>query len=238
MNSLNEQVRGEQAGWGSADSVNYYRAHRNQPSDLYASEKFFLPEILPQVNSALDVGCAAGGFSRIMRSFNPTLRYVGVDITPNLVEIARRDYPDCQFEVCDGINFPFSVESFDLVHCSGVLHLNSHYQEMVAAMWAQTRRYLLCDFRLTRGSAQTGEIEIRFAENEASAKLPYYVVNADELLAFLKSLTPAPMTIRAKGYARAATATARLPLDRVIMAFFLLEKGASAAPQIDLQLDE
>ncbi len=238
MKRLSDQIIREQSGWRASDSLDYYLSHRKEPEDLYKSERFFLPELLIQVSSVLDVGCAAGGFSRIMRSFNPNLSYTGVDITPELIEAARREFPDCRFEVSDGVNIPFPHESFDLVHCSGVLHLNSHYQEMVASMWSQTRRFLLCDFRLTLGPGQIGEIELRFKEKVKVSSLPYYVLNVDDLVAFLKSLSPSPSVVRAKGYSHTVSETAKVPLDRVIMAFFMLEKGENQQMDVEIRLND
>lgn len=236
--SLNETVRREQAVWAAPDSLQYYRTHRTRPAELYPSEIFFLPEVLKGIGSVLDVGCAAGGFSRIMRSFNPALRYVGTDIIPEFIDLARRDYPECEFHVSDGIHFPFPPGSFDLVYCSGVMHVNSRFRDMVRAMWAHTRRYVLCDFRLTYGPAVVGEIEVNFGDGATpGAVLPYHVLNVDELLAFLQSLSPQPGVIRAKGYPHAISPTARVPLEKVIMAFFLLEKGKTEQPQVEIALD-
>ncbi|MBI5032977.1 MAG: class I SAM-dependent methyltransferase [Chloroflexi bacterium] len=231
-------IRQEQAVWAADDSLGFYRSHRNQPGDLYESERFFLPDVLTQVKSVLDVGCAAGGFSRIMRAFNPTLRYVGVDIIPEFIELARTDYPDSDFHVSDGITFPFSPGSFDLVHCSGLLHLNSHYQEMVRAMWDQTSRYLLCDFRLTREHSVTGEIDVEFGGGKSGKSLPYQVINVDELLLFLQSLVPAPASIRARGYNHSVSRSARVLLNSVIMAFFLLERSSTAETRVELALGD
>jgi SAM-dependent methyltransferase len=233
---LDKQILSEQKGWSAPDSLEFYRSHRNQTDDLYESEKFFLPSILQEVNSVLDVGCAAGGFSRIMKSFNPKLRYVGVDITPELIETARQDFPDSEFYVNDGVSFPFSPGSFDLVHCTGVLHVNSHYQEMLKAMWEQTNRYLLCDFRLTHTASVLGEIEIRFGENTRATVLPYYILNVDELINIIKTLTPVPSSVQAKGYMHNVSNTAKVPLDQVIMAFFLLEKGSNQDTKIEMDL--
>jgi SAM-dependent methyltransferase len=235
-----DAIRSEQSGWSAPDSVEYYRRHRSQPEDLYESERFFLPDVLSKVESVLDVGCAAGGFSRVMRAFNPALRYVGVDITPELVEAARRDHPDCEFHIGDGLHYPFPPGSFDLVHCSGVLHLNSRYPDMVRSMWEQTRRYLLFDVRLTRGPSVTGRMRIDFDGTGAgaAATLPYHILNLDDWLALLQALRPAPAVLQAKGYTHAVAAAASLPVAEAIMAVWLLTKGAAQAPRIELALGD
>lgn len=236
--TLDDSIRREQAAWAAQDNLEFYRTHRRQPDDLYESEHFFLPDVLGQAKSMLDVGCAAGGFSQIVRAFNSQIRYVGVDITSEFIDFARRDHPDFEFHVSDGIHFPFPPGVFDLVHCSGVLHLNSRYREMLQAMWQQTRRYLLCDFRVTRGVSVIGEMDMSFTEgSQPSIRLPYYILNLDELLALLKSLVPPPTSIRAKGYSHPVSVAARVPVEQAIMVFFLLEKGPARPMQIELNLD-
>lgn len=226
------------AAWSTPASVEYYRSHRRTAEELYPSERFFLPEVVGGAASCLDVGCAAGGFARIMRGMNPKLRYTGVDVSPALVEAARRDVPEAEFLVGDGVSFATPSESYDLVHLSGVLHLAPRHAEMVRACWDQARRWLLCDFRLTQGPSVEGSLKLDFGAGGAAPVLPYYVLNLDGLLASLKSLSPAPRSIRARGYVRPPSAEASLPLKEVLMAFFLLEKGdSSGGTRVELDFE-
>ena len=174
----------------------------------------------------MDIGCAAGGFSRIMKSFNPSLRYVGIDIIPQFIELAKRTYPDSEFYVSDGVNLPFSANSFELVFSTGTLHLNSHYKEIVSSAYNVGARYLLCDFRLTEGASIVGEFDVNLdGKSIAEHPLPYIVVNVKELTDFLRSLAPRPISIQAKGYPHVPSPMARISLKQVIMAFFLIKKG-------------
>lgn len=236
--NLSSEVKEEQGVWASADSFTFYQTHRHRPEELYPSEKFFLPDIVKEVSSCLDIGCAAGGFSRIMKSFNPSLRYVGVDIIPEFIEFARKTYPDSEFYVGDGINLPFTPGSFDLVFSSGVLHLNSHYQEIVRSGYRLCAKYLLCDFRLTEGQTVIGEFDINFDGKSAPQQpLPYIIVNVADLVDFLKSLNPTPAFIRAKGYPHPPSRMAKVSLVEVIMAFFLIGKGDKRGRQTSVDLD-
>jgi len=227
----------EQRAWHSAESLEYYRRHRRSVVDLYRSERFFLPDVLQQVGSMLDVGCAAGGFSAVVRAINPAVRYVGVDVVPAFVESARADYPDAEFHVSDGVHFSTPPGSFDLVHSTGVLHVNARYEEMIRAMWDQTSRFLLCDLRLSRGEGQRGYIESPFGERER-VTVPYLVLNVDAAVALFTDLTPRPRSIRVRGYVHEATASAHLSDRAVLMAFFLVEKGGNVdRPIVDVDLN-
>ena len=176
-------IQDEQRVWGAADSLQFYQMNRQRPEDMYTSERFFLPEILPSAHSVLDVGCAAGGFSRIMKSFNPTIDYTGVDINPQFVEIARRAFPDSRFKESDGINFDTPECSYDLVHSTGVLLHNSRYADMAAACYRQARRYIIYDFRLTWGPSVVGTNKLQFEPAEGDRPLlPYVVLNVHEMV--------------------------------------------------------
>jgi len=233
--NVDPAIRAEQASWADPATEAFYRTHRNSPDDLYPSERAFLPDVLPRIQSMLDVGCAAGGFSRIARVFNPDVRYVGADITPALVEAARRDHPDAEFCVSDGISFPFAADSFDLVHCSGVLHLNSRYRDMIRAMWRIARTCLIFDVRLTGGESAVGSMPNELGDRSAAA-LPYYVLNTSNFVVDLRTLDPAPAAIRARGYPHAPASAARVPVDRVTMAVFLLEKGAGPTGTVEIDV--
>jgi len=226
----------EQQAWHSAESQDYYRRHRRSVGDLYPSERFFLPDVLQQVNSMLDVGCAAGGFSAVVRAINPRVRYVGLDVVPAFVETARTDYPGAEFHVSDGIHFNTPPGSFELVHSTGVLHMNARYKDMIRAMWSQTTRFLLCDLRLSVHQSQRGYVESPFGERDR-VTLPYLVINVNESIHLFAELDPAPRSLRIRGYPQEPNAAAHLPDREVFMAFFLAEKGDSTeAPTVDIDL--
>lgn len=225
------RIAAERQAWATDASLRYYRTHRRTAADLYPSERFFLPDVARRVSTCLDVGCAVGHFGDIMRSFNPALRYTGVDTNPAFVAAAREEHPGDTFLEGDGIHFSTPPNSYELVHLSGVLHLTALHREMTAACYEQASRFLLCDFRLTTGRPATGRMRLAFGGGaDGAGELPYHVLNVDDLLAGLKALTPAPVSIALRGYTHSPAADVTLPMDKVIMAFALIEKGSGAGP--------
>src|SRR5262249_38475235 len=152
--------------------------------------------------------------------------YVGTDISPEALAAATADHRNAEFVLSDGVSLPFAPETFDLVHASGVLHMNAHYHRVLESMWRQTKRFLLCDLRLTRGASEVGRVDAPFGQ--ANTWLPYVVLNVEEAVARMSALCPAPRRIVAKGYGHAPGPGTVLAASRVIMAFFLVEKGAGA----------
>lgn len=234
------EVVQEQRVWASPDSLKFFAAHRDRVDDLYRSERHFLPEVLARVRTVLDVGCAAGGFSQVMRALNPAVEYTGLDVVPEFVALAASRYPESRFVVGDGIQYSTPPNSYDLAHSTGILHLNSRHEEIVTALYEQARHYVLCDFRATTGPRVEGTFRLDFeGAGDRRPLLPYIVLNLDELLAALGRLRPAPRAVRLYGYHHAPSSMATITLETVIMACVLIEKGDGGSPtQFDVEIAE
>jgi SAM-dependent methyltransferase len=239
--NIDPDIYQEQHFWGAQGNEEYFKKRRSAPESLYRSEKFFLPDILRQVKTCLDIGCACGDFNAIMKSYHPGLRYTGVDIIPRFIELAKAHYPDSDFYVSDGVHMDFPDRAFDLLHSTGIIHLNSRYQDIFREMYRVADKYILCDFRLTQGPTVIGEMDVHIndAPNGAGC-LPYYVLNIDDHLEFLRSLSPSPETIEIKGYLHPPTQAARIDTKEIYMAFFLIRKPVGAVtskPEIHINLN-
>lgn len=66
----------------------------------------------------IDLGCGTGN---LVEYINPK-RYFGGDINPNFVELARRKYPDRDFQVFDLLKSKFPKDKFDYAVIMNVLH--------------------------------------------------------------------------------------------------------------------
>lgn len=85
----------------------------------------------------LDVGCGPGSLVPALREIG-SVNIVGIDLSPEMIEIARERYPTARFEVGDVEALAFPDASFDAVLCSGMLH---HLAALDGAM-AQIARVL------------------------------------------------------------------------------------------------
>ena len=75
--------------WSQPSAIDYYSKHRHEVSDLYPSERVFLPRVLFPGIKVLDVGCASGGFFNIMRTLEPAIDYTGIDLVKAAVDLTR-----------------------------------------------------------------------------------------------------------------------------------------------------
>ena len=228
--------------WSQPSAIDFYYKHRHDVSDLYPSERVFLPRVLFPGIKVLDVGCASGGFFNIMRTLEPAIDYTGIDLVETAIDLARQRYPEGRFEVTDGMAIPFDDWTFDLVHCTSVLNNEPRYPELWNEMYRVANRFVLADMRLLkdiggRENAQDSRYVIQFEGQDQEAVVPYVVSDADEVISFLLNLSPRPQALRGTGYFHEVSELAVTPYPQVCMSLLLVEKGnsATARTQLDLQ---
>ncbi len=229
--------------WSQPSALDFYSKHRHEVSDLYPSEQVFLPRVLFPGAKVLDIGCASGGFFNIMRSMEPTIDYVGMDIVEAAIELAQNRYPEARFMLADGFEIPFDDGTFDLVHCTSVLNNEPRYQELLPEMYRVSNRFVLTDMRLLKNLKNKGNsgpfcYDIKFEGESQEATVPYVVNDADEVVNYVLGLKPRPLALRGTGYFHTVSPMARIPFSEVCMAILLIQKGNSATDETRLELGD
>jgi ubiquinone/menaquinone biosynthesis C-methylase UbiE len=79
-----------------------------------------LREAPPSARLALDIGCGTGFFLHDVR--RKCDRAVGLDISFDMLQLARREVPGAFVSQGDAENLPFRDASFEVVFCKGALH--------------------------------------------------------------------------------------------------------------------
>ena len=229
--------------WSESSAVDYYARYRQNVSDLYPSERVFLPRVLFPGVKILDVGCASGGFFNIMRTLEPTIDYTGIDIAEPSIESARQKYPEAKFLVTDGLHLPFGDNEFDLVHCTSVLVVEPRYREILSEMYRVSNRFVLADMRLLKNIEAAVDQEqsyyrIQFEGEYEGATVPYVVSDADQVVNSILTLKPRPQALRATGYFHTVSPMARTPHKEVCMTIFLIQKGRTGIASTELDLSD
>jgi len=83
-------------------------------------EMRFISKYVNDNERVLDLGCGNGRLYELFQ--DKTIDYCGVDFSENLIEIAKKRYPQFKFQVADALNLPFPVDYFDKVFSIAVLH--------------------------------------------------------------------------------------------------------------------
>ena len=224
--------------WSNQSAIDFYSQNRHDISDLYPSEKVFLPRVLFPGAKVLDVGCASGGFFNIMRSFEPHIEYTGIDLSDTAVELATERYPEAKFMVTTGFGLPFQDNDFDIVHCTSVFNNEPNYQEMLEEMYRVSNRFVLVDIRLSKdlGKQLKSVYNIQFNSKKIEATVPYVVNDADEVVNFILQLKPSPAALYGTGYFHQVAKEAETSHDDVCMAVLLIRKGVRQGEPIRLDL--
>ncbi|MDP1709730.1 MAG: methyltransferase domain-containing protein [Candidatus Komeilibacteria bacterium] len=93
---------------------------------------------IPSLCSVLDIGCGTG---RIRQVLPDNLDYIGLDNSPELLQIAGRNFPDDKFIVADARELPFPDKSFDAVLVIATVHHFLNQEDRLAVL-KEARRVL------------------------------------------------------------------------------------------------
>lgn len=74
-------------------------------------------------STVLDYGCGTGDFYRFLKRRDINVKYTGVDINQNFIDLARKKYPECTFRVMNADDDQFEG-FYDYIFICGVFNLN------------------------------------------------------------------------------------------------------------------
>lgn len=70
----------------------------------------------------LDVGCGLGDFYGWLKARNIDIHYEGIDITPSMIQEAKKKYPGVRFKVQDILKEKEIDATFDYIFASGIFN--------------------------------------------------------------------------------------------------------------------
>ena len=114
-------------------------------------------------STVLDLGCGTGAFYPFLRGRFPDVRYTGLDILPEMIDVARRTHAGARFVCHDVLAAGALPEAYDFVLAS-VLFNNARpdaddfMRAMLRAAFAATRRALAFNFISTHVNRVDAEL--------------------------------------------------------------------------------
>ena len=114
----------------------------------------------------LDIGCGFGGLYDAIERF-PGIRYFGIDILPEMIQIARKRHPDGTYISGDFLSMELPV--FDYVFCIGSLNISdsgfdAYFLEATAKMKSIARKMVVMNFLCDGSSLIKGPYHIQDVE--------------------------------------------------------------------------
>jgi len=180
--------------------ISKYIKTRHHAKDLFRSEKYFLPRILEKNMKILDVGCACGGFYNILKSFENSISYTGIDISKDLIEQASELYPEGNFNYYNPRKYDFTLNTYDLVQSWGVMLHEPNYKILIQNLWKSVKKTFVFDIRGQMHTAEIIDKNKSFVLNPGGIKNYYIINNLINFIYFICSLNPSPSSIEIFGY--------------------------------------
>ena len=178
--------------WGLKPSIEYFKSKRKNISHLYEGEKKIFSKIMFEKCSILDIGCAEGGFIKIIKSFIKNFDYTGVDVNPKMINLAKKKNPKYNFYEKSEFYRKFGYKKFDIVLILGLLHLNKEWKKILLKDSKYSKRYLIFDLRETSKKSVENIKKSYFRMNFDSKikkyreiHIPYNILNRKKVESFL-----------------------------------------------------
>ena len=86
--------------------------------DLYNESYDAVCTNIEKENAAvLEIGCGPGNITKYLLSKRPDLSILGIDIAPNMIELARKNNPSARFKVMDSREISKLTTNYDAIVC-------------------------------------------------------------------------------------------------------------------------
>ncbi|MBD0779996.1 methyltransferase domain-containing protein [Maribacter sp. ANRC-HE7] len=88
------------------------------PMDLYnATYAIFCDSWIKTDSAVLEIGCGPGNITRYLKNHNPNCTVTAIDVSSNMVELAKKNNPDVDFRIMDCRNLQEIENTFDAIIC-------------------------------------------------------------------------------------------------------------------------
>jgi SAM-dependent methyltransferase len=218
--------------WNLPKVVDYFSTRRKETKDVYPSEWFFLKDRLYEGMSILDIGCAQGGFSNILSENIIDFSYTGLDISGEMIKLARAKFPKHTFHHIPENDYTILQENqFDLVLVLGILHLHESWKETLKAAWEHSKKTLIFDLReshlptIEDKSKSFFKMDINGGNDTyKSTTLPYNIINSSDALQIINDICTGANKLAHYGYLHTPADSAQCPMGKVLINTYCSEK--------------
>lgn len=153
--------------------------------DIYNETYDFFCNALPQNNpSVLELGCGPGNITKYLLLKRPDFNITGIDIAPNMIELAKSNNPAANFAVMDIRQINELHAKFDGIICGFCFPYLSEPES--SKLIADCRDLLKNDGVLYLSFVEGNQNNSDFVTVSGSDRIYFYYHDADKLTVFLK----------------------------------------------------
>jgi SAM-dependent methyltransferase len=99
--------------------------------------------LVPDVRSALDVGCGTGRTLRWLQNRNPELDLYGIEPSAAMLQLARQNLLSAKLQQGNGEALPYATSSIDIAIATGIMHHVDHPSKVISEMFRVARKGIL-----------------------------------------------------------------------------------------------
>ena len=148
----------------------------NSTNDEHYPVVIGLTEVPPNLRagmSVLDVGCASGRFYELVKSYNASVEFAGVDVSEKNIQSARTLYPHCSFTLGNAIGFD-AGRTYELVNATGVVQHEADYRGLIESMFGLSERYVMFDAKISASGHECVDSRESYSESNGH-RVPFNV---------------------------------------------------------------
>ena len=221
--------------FGDDTQIKKFTESRNKIKDLYPSEKKFFLDLAKNSKTFLDFGSATGNFIDIINKITKIQKFVGLDISKDMLERAKLLHPRHEFQKYNGKKISLKSK-FNLVYSFGTLIYCINYQNIIKDFINISDKYINFDVRLVFDQTLINKQKsYQIISTNPLLKFPYVVINFNEFLDFLIKTTKRKYKISLYGYKYPVARDVRSKYKNVLMVSVLIDKTKSFSLNIDIQ---
>lgn len=137
--------------------------YESDNAGVYNMCKKDYPDVLAELEKEpftdlLDCGCGTGPMLTLLHRKYPDKHYTGIDLTPKMIEVAKRkNMKGVELVVGDCENLPFAEDSFDVVICCESFHHYPNPQDFFSSVYRVLRpggRLILRDMTMNSAAVR------------------------------------------------------------------------------------
>lgn len=153
--------------------------------DLYNNTYDFICNHINKENpKILEIGCGPGNITKYLLSKRPDFDIYGIDIAPNMIELAKKNNPTANFAIMDGRQIDGIKSKYDGIVCGFCLPYMSQTdgQKLITDCYNLLNENGLIYISFVEGDP----IESDFQTGSSGDKIYFYFHNLNELTEQLK----------------------------------------------------
>lgn len=120
--------------WNSEQYLKF-KAQRTQPAVDLAKRI-----TAGQPKNILDIGCGPGNSTAVLKERFPKSEILGVDSSENMIEKAKKSYPDLRFRICDVTSELDSLDTYDVIFSNACLQWIPNHREFIPAVFGKLNK--------------------------------------------------------------------------------------------------